>query len=57
MQHYKDLYTLVQNDSEANQYFRSLPNYIRESIRQRGESINSIESLRDYAENLTRDDE
>lgn len=57
MQHYKDLYTLVQNDPEANQYFRSLPHYIRESISQRAQSINSIESLRDYAENLTRDDE
>lgn len=57
MHHYKDLYTLIHDDPEANQYFRSLPNYIRESIGQRAESINSIESMRDYVENLTRDDE
>lgn len=57
MQHYEDLYSLIRQDSEANRYFCSLPNYVRESMNQRAQSINSIESLRDYAENLTRDDE
>ncbi|WP_411676249.1 hypothetical protein [Caproicibacter sp.] len=57
MQHYEDLYGLIRQNPEADRYFRSLPNFVRESISQRAQSINSIESLRDYAENLTRDDE
>ncbi|WP_164919041.1 MULTISPECIES: hypothetical protein [Acutalibacteraceae] len=57
MQHYDNLYGLIQQSQEAERYFHSLPNYVREAINQRAQSINSIESLRDYAENLTRDDE
>ncbi|MCI1966702.1 MAG: hypothetical protein LKJ17_11330 [Oscillospiraceae bacterium] len=57
MQHYEDLYGLIRQDQEAKRYFRSLPNYVREAINQRAQAINSVESLRDYAENLTRDDE
>lgn len=57
MQHYDSLFGLIQQSPEADRYFHSLPNYVREAIRQRAQSINSVESLRDYAENLTRDDE
>lgn len=57
MQLYDDLYGLIRQDQEANRYFHSLPNYVREAISQRAQRINSVESLRDYAENLTRDDE
>ncbi len=54
---YKDLHTLLQQDREACRFYDSLPDYVRESIRQRAESVRSVESLRDYAENLTRGDE
>jgi len=57
MQHYENLYGLIQQSPEANRYYHSLPNYVREAMQQRAQSINSVESLRDYAENLTRDDE
>lgn len=57
MQHYENLYGLIQQNREADRYFHSLPNYVREAINQRAQSINSIESLRDYAENLTRNDD
>lgn len=57
MQHYADLYSLIRGDQEARRYFDCLPDYVKESVGQRAESVNSLASLRDYAENLTRDDE
>lgn len=57
MQHYEDLYSLIESDQEARRYFDCLPGYVKESVRQRAQNVNSIASLRDYAENLTRDDE
>ena len=56
-QTYRDLSTLIREDPEAGRYFLSLPNYVREAVSERGQSVNSLESLRDYAENLLRDDE
>ncbi len=57
MQHYEDLYNLIQKDEEARRYFNCLPDTVKESLAQRSDSVNSMASLRDYAENLTRDDE
>ena len=54
---YSDLYSLIQQDAEAGRYYSSLPDYVKQSIGQRASNVNSIESLRDYAENLLRDDE
>jgi hypothetical protein len=54
---YSDLYSLIQQDAEAGRYYSSLPDYVKQSIGQRSSSVNSFESLRDYAENLLRDDE
>nr|WP_319489667.1 hypothetical protein [uncultured Caproiciproducens sp.] len=54
---YSSLYELIEEDSEAGEYFDNLPEYVQESISARDENINSFSSLRDYAENLMRDDE
>jgi len=54
---YSDLYSLIDEDNEANSYFASLPYYIKQSVSSRSQNINSFDSLRDYAENLLRDDE
>lgn len=54
---YQDLYSLIQQDKEAGRYYSCLPGYVKESISQRAENVNSFESLRDYAENLTRADD
>lgn len=54
---YQNLYQLIQQDSEAGRYYSCLPDFVKESISQRADSVNSFENLRDYAENLTRDDE
>ena len=53
---YKSLSDLIQNDSQAGQYFSSLPDHVREQINQRGTHVNSLSSLKDYAENLLRGD-
>jgi hypothetical protein len=54
---YNDLYSLIDQDHEASSYFASLPYYVKQSISCRSQNINSFDSLRDYAENLLRDDE
>ncbi len=53
---YSGLHNLISEDYEANQYFSSLPEYVKEQISQRDHNINSFESLRDYAENVLRGD-
>lgn len=51
---YSDLDALLQNEPEAKQYFDKLPDYVRDQICTRPQSVNSLASLQDYAENLTR---
>ena len=49
-------YRSAAEDAQAAQYFASLPDYVQETMRERSGRINSLLSLRDYAENLTRGD-
>ena len=53
---YSDLYSLIEQDPEAGRYYSSLPDYVKESISQRSSGVNSFESLRNYAENLLRNE-
>lgn len=54
---YQDLYTLMEEDAQAKQYFSELPDYVQEQISTRAGHVNSIDSLKDYAENLLRGDD
>ncbi len=54
---YSDLNALVEKDARAKQYFNSLPDYVQSQISTRAEGVNSMASLQDYAENLTRGDD
>ncbi len=54
---YGDLYSLLKQDPEAGRYFDSLPGYVKDAVGQRAQSVTSMENLRDYVENLTREDE
>lgn len=54
---YHNLQALLRGNSEANAYFRSLPGYVQDQISTRPQGVNSLESLKDYAENLTRGDD
>ncbi len=53
---YSGLYDLLEEDESAEEYSDSLPVYVKESISARAENINSFASLRDYAENLLRNE-
>ncbi len=54
---FENLYVLMEEDAQADDYFHSLPDYVQDQISQRADSVNSLESLRDYAENLLRGDD
>lgn len=53
---YEDLNRLIREDPEAGRYYHSLPDYVREAIDRRAQSVTSFESLRNYAENLLRNE-
>jgi len=54
---YANLNVLLSADTSAQQYFKSLPKYVQDQIADREDNINSIDSLKDYAENLLRGDD
>ena len=56
MQKYPGLNEVLENESEAREYYNTLPDYVREQIQSRAGGVNSFESLKDYAENLLRGD-
>jgi len=47
---------MLRSDPDAKAYFIALPDYVREQICTRPGGVNSLASLKDYAENLTRGD-
>jgi hypothetical protein len=53
---YANLYQLLQSDAEAKAFYDRLPIYVKDQIALRADGVNSIESLYDYADNLTRGD-
>jgi len=53
---YINLSELIKNDQTANNYYYSLPSFVREHIETRAHNVNSFESLKDYAENLLAGD-
>ncbi len=54
--HYGGLRALLSADPQAQEYYDSLPGYVKEMMQDRAHNINSFESLRDYSENLLRGD-
>ena len=52
MKTYPDLFELLRKDERARAYFASLPEYVRTSINDRPDGINSLESLHAYVENF-----
>lgn len=51
---YRDLNALLAEDREAKALFAKIPQYAKDQISARGESVNSIESLSDYIDNVLR---
>ena len=54
---YPNLNTLLGSDPEAKHYFDTLPDYAREQISSRADSVNSFASLKEYAQNILRGDD
>ena len=54
---YPDVHALIAAEPMAKRYYDTLPDYVRDQINTRADSVNSIESLKDYAQNLTRGDD
>ena len=54
---YSDLNALLRSEPKAKRYYDSLPDYVREQINTWPAGVNSLASLKDYAENLTRGDD
>ena len=54
---YPDLYSLLESDGDARQYFDALPDYVQECIRDRSGGVNSFESLCNAADKYTRGDD
>jgi len=57
MEEFPDLHILLQNDPVAQEYFDGLQDYVQDQISTRAQNVNSLESLMDYSENLTRGDD
>ena len=53
---YANLNALLKSDPQAKRYYNSLPDYVREQIASRPEGVNSLDSLKTYADNLTQGD-
>ena len=53
---YEGLTELLEKDPSARSYYGSLPDWVREHIDTRRHNVNSLESLKDYADNLLRGD-
>lgn len=51
---YRDMFTLMREEPEAKAFFENLPAPVRQQMSTRAFRVNSFESMRDYAENLTR---
>ena len=54
---YSSMYALFAQDAEAKRYFDSLPDYVRDQISSRADSVNTFAGLWDYADNLLRGDD
>lgn len=53
---YRDMFTLMREDPQAKAFFEELPAPVRQQMSTRAFRVNSFESMRDYADNLTRGD-
>ncbi len=54
---YQNLDALLAADKKAKALFDQIPQYAKDQIMARGESVNSVESLSDYIENVLRGDD
>ncbi|MBC8535762.1 hypothetical protein [Feifania hominis] len=56
MHQYPTLHALLRANPQAKKFYDSFPDYVKEQMENRADSINSFESMCHYADNLTRGD-
>ncbi len=54
---YENLRDLLEQNPAAHRFFNTLPDYVRETIEERGDNIRYDRDLRGYAEKLLRGDD
>ena len=57
MRKYENLGDLLEQNPAARKFFDTLPDYVRETIEERGDNIRYDRDLRGYAEKLLRGDD
>lgn len=50
------LHALLNKSHDAKEFFNSLPDYVQDMIEQRSDSVQSMDELRRYADNLLSGD-
>ena len=53
---YSNLTQMLNECPQAKSYFDSLPDYVRSSIQERGDNVQTQTALHGYAENLLKGD-
>ncbi len=53
---YKDLFQLVEESPSAHSLYKSLPDYVKDSILERADNIQTEDALCRYADNLLSGD-
>ncbi len=53
---YIDLFDMMEQDPEAEDYYVNLPDYIKDMIDDRADNVRTFEELRNYADNLLSGD-
>lgn len=56
-QKYTNLSEMLKQNPAAKKYFNGLPDYVQETIRERGDNVCCTRDLEGYAENLLRGDD
>jgi len=54
MEKYADMHELVKKNRSARKYYLSLPDSIQEQLSKQAASFTSLESMRNYAQDLLR---
>lgn len=54
---YDGLYELFRHEHKAEAYFETLPDYVRDQISSRSQSVNTFSALQGYADQLLRGDD
>lgn len=53
---YPNLKALLASESQAYDFFATLPQYVREHIADQSDGVNSFESLKSFADTFTQGD-